>query len=76
MIHIYIYFVTKVFRIILIYFGLLVDPYELLSDIFQWTPSHERAKAGRPARTYVQQLCADPGYILEDLLEAMDDREG
>ena len=31
---------------------------------------------GRPARTYIQQLCADTGCNLEDLPEAMDDREG
>ena len=49
---------------------------ELISDILQWTPSHGWAKAGRPARTYIQQLCADTGCSLEDLLEAMDDREG
>ena len=35
------------------------------------TPSHGRVKAGRPTRTYVQQLCADTGC---SLVEAMDDR--
>ena len=30
---------------------------ELISDVLLWTPSHSRAKAGRPARTYIQQLC-------------------
>ena len=49
---------------------------ELISDVRRWTPSHGRAKAGRPARTYIQQLCADTGCRPEDLLEAMDDREG
>ena len=39
---------------------------ELISDILLWTPSHGRAKAGRPARTYIQQLCADTGCSLED----------
>ena len=34
---------------------------ELISDVLQWTPSHGRAKAGRPARTYIQQLCEDTG---------------
>ena len=34
-----------------------------------------RAKAGRPARTYIQQLCEDTGCIPEDLPEAMNDRE-
>ena len=49
---------------------------ELISDILLWTPSHRREKAGQPARTYIQQLCADTGCIPEDLPEAMDDREG
>ena len=33
----------------------------LISDILLWTPSHGRAKAGRPARTYIQQFCEDTG---------------
>ena len=33
-------------------------------------------KAGRPARTYMQQLCADTGCNPEDLPEEMYDREG
>ena len=48
---------------------------KLISDVLLWTPLHRRAKAGRPARTYIQQLCADTGCIPEDLPEAMDDRE-
>ena len=47
---------------------------KLISHILQWTPSHGRAKAGWPARTYIQQLCDDTGYSLEDLPEAMNDR--
>ena len=39
-------------------------------------PSHGRAKVGRIARTYIQQLCADTGCNLEDLPETMDNREG
>ena len=46
---------------------------ELISDVLQWTTSHGRAKAGRPARPYVQQLCADTGCSPEDLPEAMDE---
>ena len=34
---------------------------ELISYVLLWTPSHGRAKAGRPARTDIQQLCADTG---------------
>ena len=49
---------------------------ELISDILQWTPSHRRVKTGRPARTYKQQLSVDTGCSPEDLLEAMNDREG
>ena len=31
---------------------------ELISDLLLWTPSHGRAKVGRPARTYLQQCSA------------------
>ena len=49
---------------------------ELISDVLLWTSSHGQAKAGRPARTYIQQLCVDTGCSPEDVPEAMDDREG
>ena len=49
---------------------------ELISGVLLWTPSHGRAKAGQPARTYIQQPCVDTGCSPEDLPEAMDDREG
>ena len=48
---------------------------ELISDVLLWTPTYGRAKAGRQARTYIQQLCEDTGCSLEDLPEAMNDRE-
>ena len=48
---------------------------ELISDVLFWTPTHSRAKTGRPARTYIQQLCQDTGCCPEDLPEAMNDRE-
>ena len=38
-------------------------------------PTHGRAKVGRPARTYIQQLCEDTGCCPEDLPEAMNGRE-
>ena len=47
---------------------------ELISDVLLWTPTYGRAEAGRPARTYIQQLCEDTGCSPEDLLEAMNDR--
>ena len=34
---------------------------KLISDVLLWTPTYGRAKAGRPARTYIQQLCEDMG---------------
>ena len=48
---------------------------ELISDVLLWTSTHGRAKAGRPARTYIQQLCEDTGCCPEDLPRAMNDRE-
>ena len=48
---------------------------ELISDVLLWTPTYGRAKAGRPARTYIQQLCKDTECSPEDLPEAMNDRE-
>ena len=48
---------------------------ELISDVLQWTPTYGRAKAGQPARIYIQQLCEDKGCGPEDLPEAMNDRE-
>ena len=48
---------------------------ELISDVLLWTPTYGRAKAGRLARTYIQQLCEDTGCSPEDLPEAMNDRE-
>ena len=48
---------------------------ELIRDVLLWTPTYGRAKAKRPARTYIQQLCEDTGFNLEDLPEAMSDRE-
>ena len=48
---------------------------ELISDVLLWTPTYDRAKAGWPARTDIQQLCEDMGCSPEDLPEAMNDRE-
>ena len=40
---------------------------KLISDVLLWTSSYGRAKAGRPARTYIQQLREDTGCSPEDL---------
>ena len=48
---------------------------EIINDLLLWTPSHGRAKAGRPTRIYIQQLCEYTGRSPEDPPEAMNDRE-
>ena len=48
---------------------------ELIRNVLLWIPTHGRAKAGRPARTYIQQLCEDTGCCPEDLPRAMNDRK-
>ena len=48
---------------------------ELICGVLLWTPTYGRAKAGRPARTYIQQLCEDTGYSPENLPEALNKRE-
>ena len=48
---------------------------EFISEVFLWTPAYVQAKAERPARTYIQQLCEDTGCSLEDLPEAMNNRD-
>ena len=45
---------------------------ELISNVL---PTNGRAKAGRPARTYIQLLCEDTECSTEDLPEAMNDWE-
>ena len=48
---------------------------EIINDVLLWTPTYGRARAGRQARTYIQQLCEDTGCSPEDLPEAMNNRE-
>ena len=52
------------------------NSYELINDVLFWTPTYGRAKAGRPARTYIQQLCEDTGCSPEDLPGRGDERLG
>ena len=49
---------------------------KLKSDVLLWNPSHGWAKAGWPARTYIQQLCPDKGCSPGDLPEAMGGERG
>ena len=41
---------------------------ELIRDVLLWTPTHGRAKAGRPARTYIQQLCENTDVVQKTYL--------
>ena len=43
---------------------------------FLWTPTHEHICVGRPARSYIDKLCADTRYSLEGLSGAMKDSNG
>ena len=45
---------------------------KLIKDVLLTTPSYGWASVGRPARTYLQQICADAGCRLEELSGAMD----
>ena len=49
---------------------------ELISYVFLLTHSHGQAKAGRLARTYIQQLCTDTVCSPKDLPETMDNWDG
>ena len=40
---------------------------EHINYVLLWTPAHGRTSVGRPARTYLQQLCVDTERSLEDL---------
>ena len=44
---------------------------KLMWDVLLRTPSHGRARVGRPARTYLQQFCTDTGWSMEDLMEEL-----
>ena len=43
---------------------------EIVSDVLLWTPAYGQSKAGRPARTFIQQLCDDTGCNSEGLPKA------
>ena len=49
---------------------------EPISNVLPWTPSHRCTSVGQPVRTYLQLLCTDTECSLEDLPEAMEDRDG
>ena len=48
---------------------------EFITDVLLWNPSYGQVKAGRHARTYIQQLCEDTGCSPDDTPKAMNDWE-
>ena len=48
---------------------------EIVSDVLLWIPAYGQSKAGRPARTFIQQLCDDTRCNPKDLSKAMNERE-
>ena len=51
-----------------------LSPISQTIQVRLWTPTYRLACAGRPARTYLHQLCTDTGCSLEDMPRAMFDR--
>ena len=47
---------------------------ELVSDLLLWTPKHGHTTVGRPHKTYIDQLAQDAGMQIQDLKNAMEDR--
>ena len=41
---------------------------ELISGVLLWNSAYGQTKAGRPARTFIQQLCEDTGCSPEDYI--------
>ena len=49
---------------------------ELASDLLLWSPNHGKRRVGRPAITYIDQLCRDTGCLPNDLPALVQDRNG
>ena len=47
---------------------------EIMSNVLSWTPIYGHTRFGRPAKTYINQLRADIGCLLEVLPKAMTDK--
>ncbi len=49
---------------------------EIAKDLLFWEPSTGKRRRGRPAKTYIEQICEDSGLTVEELKTKMGDREG
>ena len=48
---------------------------ELICDVFLWLPKHGKRSCGRPAKTFVDQLVDDTECNVDELMNAMNDRD-
>ena len=48
---------------------------ELISNILLKTPRYGLSCVGGPAKTYINQLCADTGYGVDEQPGTIDDRD-
>ena len=49
---------------------------ELAITVLLWQPQHGQRSHGRPAKTYIDQLVEDTECTLDELPNAMNDRDG
>ena len=47
----------------------------LAGDLLLWSPNHGKRRVGRPAITYIDQLCRDTGCLLNDLPALLQDSD-
>ena len=48
---------------------------ELICDVLLWLPKHGKRSRGRPAKTFVDQLVDDTECNVDELMNAMNDRD-
>ena len=48
---------------------------ELICDVLLWLPKHGKRSNGRPAKTFVDQLVDDTECNVDELMNAMNDRD-
>jgi len=48
---------------------------EIVADLVLWTPRHGKRRPGRPTATYLDMLRKDTGLGVDNLHQAMTDRD-
>ena len=54
----------------------ILSNYELIRDVFLWTPTYGHTSVGRPAKYYIHLHCVNTGCNLEDLPSVVADMDG